>query len=142
MSNLGPHEERKQIESDVFDGMNLIYITRLALKIGKIRVAVLESVDDDGTAHCILKDGKQAEYKKGEWSSSLEDAEKVVEEQRIGRLAKKQTELKALNEEIDYLKSINVASETKYDIMQLCSAIKEGKYQGESSTGRRYIRRR
>ena len=76
MSNLGPHEERKQIESDVFDGMNLIYITRLALKIGKIRVAVLESVDDDGTAHCILKDGKQAEYKKGEWSSSLEDAEK------------------------------------------------------------------
>ena len=134
MSNLGPHEERKQIESDVFDGMNLIYITRLALKIGKIRVAILESVDDDGTAHCILKDGKQAEYKKGEWTSSVEEAEKVVE-RRI-------SELEALNKASGYLKSHKVVAETKYDIMQLCSAIKEGKYQGESSTGRRHIRRR
>lgn len=134
MSNLSPHEERKQIESDVFDGMNLIYITRLALKIGKIRVAVLESVDDDGTAHCILKDGKQAEYKKGEWTSSLEEAEKEVE-RRI-------SELEALNKVSGYLKSRNVVAETKYDIMQLSSAIKEGKYQGESSTGRRHIRRR
>ena len=134
MSSLSPHEERKQIESDVFDGMNLIYITRLALKIGKIRVAVLESVADDGTAHCILKDGKQAEYKKGEWTSSLEEAEKVVE-QRI-------SELEALNKKSGYLKSHNVVSETKYDIIQLCSEIKEGKYQSESSTGRRRIRRR
>ena len=134
MSNLSLHEKRKQIESDVFDGMNLIYITRLALKIGKIRVAILESVDDDGTAHCILKDGKQAEYKKGEWTSSLEEAEKVVE-RRI-------SELEALNKVSGYLKSRNVVAETRYDIMQLCSAIKEGKYQGKSSTGRRHIRRR
>ena len=134
MSSLSPHEERKQLESDVFDGMNLIYITRLALKIGEIRIAVLESVDADGTAHCILKDGKQAEYKKGEWTSSVEEAEKVVE-RRI-------SELEALNKASGYLKSHKVVAETKYDIMQLCSAIKEGKYQGESSTGRRHIRRR
>ena len=62
--------------------MTTVYISRYALKTGKILTAELIEVDSKGIAICRLSDGTRRHYKPTEWSLSLEEALQKAEKNR------------------------------------------------------------
>lgn len=121
--NMSIHEKRKQKENEIFNDFDIVYVTKAALKFGRIRVAILEYIDEEGFAHCILRSGKSKRYKNGEWFRSLEEAENAVKEIKNKKIKKLEMLTKSYDYEWKCLEKVNIVSETKYDIMDLCETI-------------------
>lgn len=64
--------------------MTTVYISRYALKTGKILTAELISSSSNGSALCRLSDGTIRQYDQAEWSGTLEEALQKAELKEFG----------------------------------------------------------
>lgn len=74
--------------------MTTVYISRYALKTGKILTAELISSNSNGIALCRLSDGTIRQYDQAEWSRTLEEALEKAEVKRRKKICSYNTLLK------------------------------------------------
>ena len=79
--------------------MATVYISRYALKTGKILMAELISSNSNGIALCRLSDGTIRHYDLAEWSRTLEEALQKAEVKRKKKIYSCNTLLKEFGDQ-------------------------------------------
>lgn len=90
--------------------MKKVYITKLALKTGRIYTALVKNINNDGEASCILANGATRTYKKGDWHLSLEEALKKVEEDKEKRIARCSDRIRSYESELHHYENFTQPS--------------------------------
>ena len=77
-------DERRELLKNEIDcpAASVIYITKSALKTGKILAASVKHMDKNGYVYCFLDNSTPALYKPGEWYYTPEDALAAVDHEK------------------------------------------------------------
>lgn len=92
--------------------MEYVYITKAALKLGKIRVILADHINEEtGNAYYSLDGVKMLKYHPGEWHRTKEDALATVEKMRIEQIEKNNKQILSLKKENESLREMKIEVE-------------------------------